>query len=305
MSAQEFLRTLLGVEVGLVLKFDPIARRGRNPEGVHQLRVCARRLRAELKIVAPALRKSPLRHLERELKWVGGVLGEHRDLDVLDELLRSVTNDLSPTFRSSIAGEVHVRQRRTGVRVVELLASQRYRELVGALTDACIHPPVRPTANRPAIDLVRPSLSQSLHALFDAADGFGDTPTNDQLHRIRILSKRARYSAEVAAPLIGASAKRLGQALEEVQTILGDLHDRFVARVFLDEQAAYIVLACGEAGNETDRSLATATSRLDESIEQLRATWRQPFERARTLGRPLVNSKWLELKGTGTQHEVE
>ena len=52
------------------------------PEGVHQMRVGVRRLRAILSAFAPLLPEDEYRWLSDELRWLGNVLGVARNLDV-------------------------------------------------------------------------------------------------------------------------------------------------------------------------------------------------------------------------------
>ena len=207
LNAEEFLRSLVGNEVGILLSFDPIARLGRDPEGIHQLRVCARRLRSELKVMAPALKAAPLSSLLDELQWMGRVLGGQRDLDVLFDLLKTVNVDLSPPLEHSVFRNLRQRQATKKRKVEELLASKRYRHLVGTLADAALHPPLRGSGATPAIEFLRPGLERTVTKLFTAVEHFGPEPTNLELHQIRILAKRARYSAEVASMLLGEACE--------------------------------------------------------------------------------------------------
>jgi CHAD domain-containing protein len=61
-------------------------------EGVHDMRVASRRLRAALEIFAPCFRKSEYRAVLRDVKLLADALGERRDRDVqiaqLEELSR-------------------------------------------------------------------------------------------------------------------------------------------------------------------------------------------------------------------------
>src|SRR5215471_1509203 len=61
---------------------DPRVRRD-EPDAVHQMRVTTRRLRATLQSFSPALGWSGSGHLVEELRWLGRVLGEPRDAEVL------------------------------------------------------------------------------------------------------------------------------------------------------------------------------------------------------------------------------
>jgi CHAD domain-containing protein len=303
MSGEEFVRFLLSNEVSLVLKYDPEARRGHDPEGVHQLRVGIRRLRSELKMMAPAIQSRPFRHFDQELKWCGRVLGQQRDLDVLGTSLLSTGTELPIFLKNSIELELAFRQRRMDTHVVDMLESDRYGDLVASLADAVVRPPLRANSSRPAIDFVRPSLKKTLSNLFDRVDGLDRDPSNDDLHRIRILAKRARYVSEVAALLVGNSLTPVSEGLESIQTCLGELHDSYAAVQFLEHDFNRPDLKYEEAG--WMGSTAPATERLNAMIKNLRTSWREPLERVRSLSTPFLRTTSTELRGAGLDQHAE
>lgn len=280
LNGEELLRLLLGTEVGLLLRSDPIARRGRDPEGVHQLRVGARRLRSELKILTRAMKPAPLDLLLRDLRWMGGVLGRQRDVDVLSGVLDDINAQLETPLPSSIWKRLRSQRKKENRGVAVLLGSPRYRRLIGRLSDAVVQPPLRSAARKPALELVRPELDATLRSLFRAADDCGSSPNIIQLHQVRILAKKGRYCAETASPLLGETALRLARELETVQTVLGDLHDCAVAISFLEKD-----IETPQASRRTDdeRVIATAIERLVGLIEEMKLLWRAPLERARSL----------------------
>jgi CHAD domain-containing protein len=59
------------------------------------------------------------------------------------------------------------------------------------------------------------------------------TPTDPELHRIRILAKRARYAAEAVAPVAGEAAQAFARAAAKVQTVLGEHQDSVTAQAWL------------------------------------------------------------------------
>ncbi len=284
LSGEELLRLLLGTEVGLLLRSDPIARRGRDPEGVHQLRVGARRLRSELKILTRAMKPAPLRFLSRELRWMGGVLGRQRDVDVLGKVLDDVNAQLEAPLPSSVWKRLRSLHAEGNRDVATLLESRRYRVLVGRLSDAVVHPPLRSAAHKPALELVRPELDATLGALLRAADDCGPSPTVTQLHQVRILAKKGRYCAETASPLLGGTALRLARELEKVQTVLGELHDYAVAISFLEKD---IETPHASMRTDDERAIAVAIERLVGLIEEMKQLWREPLERGRSLSQSL------------------
>src|SRR5262249_59324633 len=64
-----------------------------DPEGVHQMRVGLRRLRAAMSLFADILQDPQTAALKEELKWLTGELGPARELEVL------VTRVVAPVKR--------------------------------------------------------------------------------------------------------------------------------------------------------------------------------------------------------------
>jgi CHAD domain-containing protein len=77
------MRSLIGQRWGAVWKAVPVALEGTDPEGVHDVRVASRRLRAAMDVAASAFPPSWYKPLHRAAKEITGALGEVRDRDVL------------------------------------------------------------------------------------------------------------------------------------------------------------------------------------------------------------------------------
>src|SRR5436190_15915587 len=71
--------------------------------------------------------------------------------------------------------------------------------------------------------------------LADAVDALPGDPADTDLHRVRIKGKRARYAAELAAPLLGKPPKRFLRRAKELQDVLGENQDAVFARAILRE----------------------------------------------------------------------
>ncbi len=71
-------------------------------EGVHDMRVATRRLRAVMEIFAVCFPKEQHRRALREVKELADVLGERRDPDVMIDGLEKVAKSLGPADRSGI-----------------------------------------------------------------------------------------------------------------------------------------------------------------------------------------------------------
>ena len=128
--------------------------------------------------------------------------------------------------------------------------SPRYVALLQRLVAAAAEPAFRKRAKRPAKQVVPALVRTPWTKLREAVKALPADPPDADLHQIRILAKRARYATEAAAPLVGNKASRLGAALADLQTVLGDHQDAMVAEAWLRDAVegadAEVSLAAGE-----------------------------------------------------------
>src|SRR4051794_29104677 len=113
---------------------DPRTRLG-DVEGLHQMRVATRRLRSDLKTFETLVDTGWSEPLRDELRWLGGALGEVRDLDVLLERLHEEAGDLEPELTKLFQA---LEQRRSAARsmLITVLRSARFVDLLDRLVAA-------------------------------------------------------------------------------------------------------------------------------------------------------------------------
>lgn len=99
---RQTMRALIAQRWEAVWTAVPVALEGTDIEGVHDVRVASRRLRAAMDIAAPAFPKSWYRPLHRTAKEITSSLGEVRDRDVLLEALRAERDSAPLTERPGI-----------------------------------------------------------------------------------------------------------------------------------------------------------------------------------------------------------
>ena len=87
LAYREAMTTLIAERWGDVWKAIPAALADDDPEGVHDVRVASRRLRAAMDVAVECFPASWYRPLHRAAKEITGALGEVRDRDVLLEAL--------------------------------------------------------------------------------------------------------------------------------------------------------------------------------------------------------------------------
>lgn len=82
-----------------MMSFRDAALAGKDPEGVHDMRVATRRLRAALELFGDVFPKRRLKPLLQEVKGLADALGEVRDRDVLIDRLRADLRGRPPAQR--------------------------------------------------------------------------------------------------------------------------------------------------------------------------------------------------------------
>lgn len=268
------LRAMLERQYDEIMRHDVGIRLDHEAEHVHQLRVAARRARAVLRAARPVLDKQWSEPLRAELKWLGGTLGPRRDLDVLIAHLREEVGQLEQPERKAartLLDVLGVEREAAQAVALEALSSERYFALLDSLEDAARGPKVR----RGEVAL-RELAAREFRRLRKAADGLAPDSTDDELHRARILGKRARYAAELATPELGKESKRVVARAKALQDVLGMHQDAIVAearlRGLLSSSGSGAAFAAGrlvererQRRREARKSLPEAWRELDRS----------------------------------------
>jgi CHAD domain-containing protein len=268
------VRAKLDEQVRALLEHEPVARQGSDPEGVHQMRVSVRRIRAALKAEGALVDDAGL---VVELKWIAALLGDVRDLDVQLEHLRAQAADFEPAEREAVERlllGLRADRRKARQRLLAGLRSQRYTELLAALAAAARSevPPAAGPGNAAAVDLTG-LVKRPYRKLRQAVDALDEDPPDDDLHALRIRGKRLRYAAELAAPQGGKPVRRLILATKTLQDILGDHQDAVLA-----EQEIRRLLA--ELAEPVDTDVVFAAGRLVERERGRRADGRASWRSA-------------------------
>ncbi len=214
-------------------------------EGVHQMRVGLRRLRACLSLfkplvpakavapaagsIAPLLRKlSPARDWDVFLRdRFDRFAGEPRSDNALPELreLAALRREESyAALRRRLAGGDH---RRDAQELLEWIARRGWR-------DAMSSKRLR-ELERPIDDFVQGALQRTRRKALDRGKKFQELSLKE-LHRLRILVKKHRYPVDFfAGAFPGGRGRNYGVALKTLQTELGRVNDVAVARDLCEE----------------------------------------------------------------------
>jgi CHAD domain-containing protein len=225
-STLEQVRHLLAAQLRELERHDPGVRLRDDPEDLHRFRVATRRTRAVIRATRPLLGDT-LAPLGEELKWLAGVLGPARDLDVLIDGLRALAGTLGEDEPGAEAIVAVLDEEREQLHdaVLEALADERYLRLLDMFAAA-----VASLRDLDASEGLRPIAAAELRKLAKAARNLTPEPADDDLHALRIRAKRARYAAELAAARDrGKPLARYLAALKAVQDVIGEHQDAVVA----------------------------------------------------------------------------
>jgi CHAD domain-containing protein len=261
------------------------------PDTVHQMRVATRRLRSTLRTFRRVI--GPAGHLDGELRWLAGVLGEARDAEVLADRLEAAlatvpTEQLIGPVRARI--KIHFAPVAGQAReaVLEALDSERYESLRDEVAKL-IAGRLRPArAGGPAGDVLPREVRRAYRATarrMDRARRAASGPARDTaLHQARKAAKRARYAGELAQPAIGRPAKRFTRQVKGVQSLLGDHHDAVIAR----QQERGLGMEAHLSG-ENAFTYGLLYERESEAADELRA---RAFEAWKKASRPRYR-RWM------------
>jgi len=232
------VKAYLKVQVAKLGELEPKVRADEF-DSVHQMRVATRRLRGTLRSFGTVIPRSVTKELAAELKWLGGLLGEARDGEVLPgHLLASLEQVPVELLIGPVQARVqgHFAPRRASAReqVVEAFGSTRYAELLANLDRLAHDPPLGPQAADPARDVlpaaVRKAYRQADKRMRRAQRAPRGQDRDVALHEARKSARRARYAAEAASPAAGKAARKFARQMKKVQSVIGDHQDTVIAR---------------------------------------------------------------------------
>jgi triphosphatase len=216
-------------------------RRG-DPEGIHQMRVGLRRLRAALSLFKELLQGSDFRKLKAEFVWLTEQLGPARDYDVLMsralDPLRSIHQD-EEEFAALQNGFDN--RRKAGFAAAKAaVETQRFR---GLLLDTALwlfdgdwrnNADALETSRRkqPIGPFERQELARRMRKIAKRVRKLRSMDSRRR-HKLRIAVKKVRYGREFLESLRlddhrGRTSHKIDRALKDLQSALGDLNDMTV-----------------------------------------------------------------------------
>jgi len=202
---------------------------GENIEGVHQMRVALRRLRSALNAFRRIANKQSCADIVEEIRWIAGVLGHARDLDVF------VTQTLPPVLLQLLdqpslillnKRAEHARQQ-AYVAVRGALSSQRYHRLLLTLGDWLENERWQEskTVECSVFDIAKTTFAKRRKQLKKHGRLLMHAHPEER-HATRIAAKKLRYATEFFICLYPkVKTRSFLKTLSKLLNILGKLND--------------------------------------------------------------------------------
>jgi CHAD domain-containing protein len=275
-STAAALRHVIAAQLEELRENDPGTRLGRDPEALHDMRVAIRRMRAALRVLESGAGTRVRTHLRSELRWLGRVLGAVRDLDVQLENLQRHGSSLPGTYREALEPfRRHLQDLRADRRanLLSALDSPRYVRLLVRLEAFAASKPTR-LRGKAAADYqplgkdAAVLVERAFRHLRVAGKETGATVAPEQLHNLRLRTKRARYLLGFLADITGKPGRRLTKRLIRVQDLLGVISDSVVSASLVCHYLDECVTKTAASTNLALQEVAQASLRHSEASRQ-------------------------------------
>jgi CHAD domain-containing protein len=233
-----------------------------DPVTVHHARTSVRRLRSNIRALDGHV--EPVPTLRGELGWIAECLGRVRDADVLNVRIAGRVDGLPEPLQlgcTAIQAVLADERVTADEHLRSAVASPRFRDLVDEL-DLLVK---EASSSDGALD-VRDVVRAPWRAMRDAVRRLDDPPSDEQLHDLRIETKRARYAAELFTSVSGARGGRFLRRATSLQDALGAQHDAARACEWF----------LGHGGEDTGLARACGWFAAEAAAERddLREAWR-------------------------------
>ena len=210
-----------------------------DPEGIHQMRVGLRRLRAAISLFSDILEGPETDAVKAELKWLTDELGPAREFEVL------LTRVVAPVRRhharlmgmQRLSHELAKERKLSNHRARDAVCSERFRRLLLRVASwlevgqwRCPRDDLpRERGDMPIAASAAAELSRRAKKIRKRSRRLPELDPHKR-HKLRIQAKKLRYAAEFFETVFADKRskklrKRFLSALEDIQDCLGDLND--------------------------------------------------------------------------------
>ena len=242
-------------------------------ETIHDMRIACRRFEAALTLFSSLFPRQTVGWLLRKLPKLRQSAGKVRDLDLL--LAQQKPSSHPP---AALVGHWQKRRSKRAARTRELAKQLCRRDKLKNKLKQLREKPRGKTTKKDAAPTYRDWIVRQLRPLIRrfllAAERAG--ASERRLHELRIIGKQLRYTLELAAPVLPATAKKLQPLLGGLQDRLGLVCDHRAAAEHLRKLAGKKTV---RAGAPVWRDLLAKETSLQRQSKQRFLKWRTAARR--------------------------
>jgi triphosphatase len=240
-----------------------------DPEGVHQMRVGLRRLRAAMSLFSRLLDDEQTAALKTELKWLAGELGPAREFEVLINRVvapvkkrRGRRQDGIPSLSQDLADKRDAALKRARAAVTSDRFGTLMLEVMAWLETGRWTQPKDDLVRGRGDQAIEVSAAEQLRRRWRKVRKKGKVLAEldvQSRHKLRIQVKKLRYATEFFGNLftgkrVSKRRRKFAAALEDLQDGLGDLND-----IMVDEE---LIATAGVRHRRSSRKRAFAAGLL-------------------------------------------
>ncbi|MBX3357781.1 MAG: CHAD domain-containing protein [Phycisphaeraceae bacterium] len=266
--------------VGVLLKLAS-SRSHKDPEYIHQLRVATRRAEAAVEAFEPALDRDTADKALRRLKKIRRAAGDARDSDVHLARLREARDQVEPSLTPLLDHLIAITTHDRSVAQAEVVAAAkkhspaRLRRLGRALVESATQDrrPEATGVHRTLAAVATGAIETGMQAFVSAAEA--DLSVIDNLHSLRLVTKRLRYVVELFGTIFDRKLVRAAsRGIARIQEKMGSVNDAHQELLRLEAIAARLdrsegSVEIGLAAKWTPQLRAGLASLIDQRRGQL------------------------------------
>ncbi|HIH40498.1 MAG TPA: CHAD domain-containing protein [Halobacteria archaeon] len=192
-------------------------------DSLHDLRVATRRLNAVLSLVSSLSdEKIKVKDLKRLMRLTSDLRDSHVQLQLLNKIREREDDDFIKICEEVINREIGRK---------EVIVFQEIRDFPIPTIKSKLKDVNVPKDNKDAVLNILTELFEDFYSYKD------DAIKGDEffLHKMRIALKRLRYTAEIIEPLFPFINKDIIDKMQQLQQLMGDIHDIDVLKNFIEQ----------------------------------------------------------------------
>lgn len=235
--AVTLLGTIMTAEIKQLRKWRKVALKGKDPEGVHQLRIGLRRMRTVLSVFKPLIKARIYQSQVKQLTLFAKTLDKARDMDVLlyEQLDKA---DEYPALKLRVKEQRHQSYRAARKLIKGKTFSRYLRQTKKMLKKTKWLKKSASTVTIGVKGLAEHTLENRYQLMLEQIANI-NLDDDTALHKLRINGKKIRYISEFFSFLYQEEKNRpFVSALKNLQTRLGDIHDSAVFSQMQQEVAS-------------------------------------------------------------------